>query len=122
MAGGKLPLLKRGPQRVETATPEPKREVPVFHPERLAAQAAWSGGSCFVQGKNMFSLKGAFISEAPEHLWYITTPEQEENNRRVQLRKKAATAPRTKEGAVPAKVIELARENARALAAEAYAE
>jgi len=122
MAGGKLPLLKRGPKPVETTAAEPKREVPVFHPERLAAQAAWSGGSCFVQGKNMFSLKGAYIGEAPEHLWYITTPEQEENNRKAQLRKKAALAPRAKEGAVPSKVIELARENARALAAEAYAE
>lgn len=126
MADGTLSLLKRTPKQPPKVAEQPAapKELPVFYPDNLAAQVGTDGGSYFVQGKNLFSLKGAFVSEAPEHLWYVTTPQQEENNRRTKARGKAAIVHSAAAPApsVPEKVVNMARENARALAAEAHAE
>ena len=120
MAGVDRPLLKLGAKK---APPQPPKEVPVFDPDRLAAQVGTENGSYFVQGKNLFSLKGVFVKEAPENLWYVTTEKQEADNRAKKARQRASIvhAPRA-EAQVPDKVIEIVQENARALAAEAYAE
>lgn len=113
--------------RVESKVEEPV-ETPVFDPERLAVQTySAEGGQGFIQGKNFFGSNGRFIREAPENLWYICTPEQEENNRKQRARqrqifgKKAGT---TTGGvpSLPAKLLQAARENAGARAAEALAE
>jgi hypothetical protein len=121
MAGGARPLLKLG-AKIE-AQPVPK-DVPVFEPDRLSAQVGTDGGAYFVQGKNLFSLKGVFVKEAPENLWYVTTPEQEANNRKAKSRARAAVVnlPSSREPQLPDRVVEAARENARAYAAEALAE
>ena len=61
--------------------------TPVFNPERLAVQTySAEGGMGFIQGKNLFGSSGVFIREVPEGQWYITTPEQEENNRKARAR------------------------------------
>lgn len=122
MAGVDRPLLKLGAKKAPPA--EQPKEVPVFDPDRLAAQVGTENGAYFVQGKNLFSLKGVFVKEAPENLWYITTEEQEANNRKAKARSRANVIhlPRSNEAAIPDKVVEIARENARALAAEMHAE
>jgi hypothetical protein len=127
-------LSKRGsslsltPREVVPA-PEPAKpaEMPVFDPERLAVQTySAEGGMGFIQGKNFFGANGRFIREAPESQWYICTPEQEENNRRARARqrqifgKKAAPAQNTP--SLPLKLLQAARENSVAAAAEAFAE
>lgn len=128
MAGAVRPLLKLG---AKVAASEPAvqtksvpKDVPVFYPDRLAAQVGTDSGTYFVQGKNLFTLKGAFVEEAPENLWYITTEKQEANNRQAKSRARAAIThlPASSAQAVPDRVIEAARENARALAAEVHAE
>jgi hypothetical protein len=117
MAGGTLPLLKKG------VKPAPKpAEVPVFYPERLATQAITDAGTYFVQGKNLFSLKGTFIREAPEAMWQTFTPEEEAANRQVQAKRRAAVGIKPERASVPAGVLEISKENAKALAAEANAE
>jgi hypothetical protein len=115
------PLLKLGAKK--EAQPEPK-DVPVFDPDALAAQAGTDSGTYFVQGKNLFTLKGVFVKEAPENLWYITTPQQEANNRAAKARQRASAVfnTRSEAQAVPDKVLEMAKENARAFAAESHAE
>lgn len=121
MAGGARPLLKLGAK----SAPESAQDVPVYYPDNLAAQVGTDNGTFFVQGKNLFTLKGVFVEEAPENLWYITTPQQEANNRKAKARSRAAVVnlPRSSESqAVPDKVMDAMRENARALAAEAHAE
>ena len=119
MAEGKLPLLKRGSQ---PKAAEPK-EVPVFDPDRLAAQVVSEGRACFVQGKHLFRIGGGYVGEAPEYQWYITTPEMEENNRRAKARQKAKViGPTAKPAQMPEKAVQVLRENAQALAAEGYAE
>lgn len=117
MAGGARPLLKLGAK-----APAAPKETPVFFPDRLAAQVGTDGGSYFVQGKNLFSMKGAFVKEAPENLWYFPTEVQEAQNRAKKARARAAIIHAPREEAIPDKVVEIARENARALAAEAHAE
>lgn len=118
---GQRPLLKLG---AKVAAPEPAKDVPVFYPDNLSAQVGTDGGNYFVQGKNLFTVKGVFVKEAPENLWYLPTPQQEANNRAAKSRQRAAQvfAPRAEAQAVPDKVLDAARENARALAAEAHAE
>jgi hypothetical protein len=101
------------------------QEVPVYDPERLAAQVSTdSGRACFVQGKSLFTMKGAYLGEAERHHWYFPSEVEEENNRRTQARKRMigkiaakATAP-----SLPQKVLDAQRENAMALAAEQSSE
>lgn len=102
-------------------------EVPVFDPERLAVQSySAEGGMGFVQGKSLFSSTGKFIRELPESAWYVTTPEQEENNRKARARHRQIFSRRSVEAVnapmLPAKLLSMSRENTRALAAEALAE
>jgi hypothetical protein len=113
------------------AAPQPEVskpvEVPVFDPERLAVQSYSSeGGSGFIQGKNFFNSIGKFIREVPESQWYITTPEQEENNRKARARTRqmfgTKAAPAKNAPALPHKLLKAAHENAVAAAAEALAE
>jgi hypothetical protein len=113
------------------AAPEPESakpvETPVFDPERLAVQTySAEGGQGFIQGKNFFGSTGAFIREAPENLWYITTPVQEENNRKARARNRQIFGNKTgvviNAPALPAKLLQMSRENARASAAETLAE
>lgn len=113
---------KKTEPAVAAAPPEP-----VFDPERLAVTTySAEGGAGFIQGKNMFARTGKFLGEAPQHLWYITTPEQEENNRRARARQRMKFSTHVNaavnRAAIPDKLLDVARENARALAAEAFAE
>jgi hypothetical protein len=101
--------------------------TPVFDPERLAVQSySAEGGMGFIQGKNFFTSAGKFVREMPEAQWYVTTPEQEENNRKDRARhrqlfgKRAGAAHNAP--ALPPKLLQAARENSRAAAAEAWAE
>ena len=101
--------------------------TPVFDPERLAVQSySPEGGMGFVQGKNFFSASGKFVRELPESAWYITTPIQEENNRKARARQRQifgrkAGSPNNAP-ALPVKLLNALHENARASAAEALAE
>jgi hypothetical protein len=125
IVSGRLPPLD---EPVDVPIPMPKPLVePVFDPERLAVQSySAEGGMGFVQGKNFFTSTGKFVRELPESAWYITTPEQEENNRKARARqrqifgKKAGTPDNAP--ALPTKVLNALRENGRAAAAEALAE
>jgi hypothetical protein len=123
--GGTLTLSK--PQ----VAPEPELEIPaeapVFDPERLAVQSySAEGGTGFIQGKNFFNASGKFVRELPESAWYITTAVQEENNRKARARNRQIFGRKAGEPvnapALPAKLLEVSRENARASAAEALAE
>ena len=101
--------------------------APVFDPERLAVQSySAEGGLGFIQGKNLFTSTGKFLQEVPEAQWYITTPVQEENNRKARARQRQIFGKKagvTQSGpALPAKLIQAARENSMAAAAEALAE
>ena len=125
IAGGSTLSIK--PQ----AAPEPEvtkpAETPVFDPERLAVQTySAEGGMGFIQGKNIFGSSGRFIREAPEAQWYTTTPEQEENNRKARARNRMIfgkrAGPAQNQPALPLKLIQAARENSIAAAAEALAE
>jgi hypothetical protein len=105
--------------------PEPVK-TPVFDPERLAVQSYSGAAQGFIQGKNFFGPTGNFIRELPESEWYITTPEQEENNRRARARARQLISRRAVDAlntpALPDKLLSIARENTRAFAAEALAE
>lgn len=108
------------PVRVEAPA-----EVPVFDPEMLACETYGEGGRGFIQGKNYFTAAGKFVKELPEAQWYICTPEMERNNKiaRAKWRAKTRQAGPVSTGAnVPDKLIQIARENSRVLAAEALGE
>jgi hypothetical protein len=105
----------------------PPKFDPVFDPERLAVQSySAEGGMGFIQGKNFFNASGKFVREMPESAWYVTTPEMEENNRRARARQRQIFGRKTGEAhngpALPLKLLNAARENARASAAESLAE
>lgn len=125
---GKPPRTVKPAMAPEPLVEGPPAEVPVFDPERLAVQTySAEGGQGFIQGKNHFSSSGKFIREMPEAQWYITTPEQEKNNRRARARQRQifgrpAASTKTFEPAIPAKLLKDARENMQALAAERWAE
>lgn len=126
--GSTLTLSKKAAPASEPAPVAAKpTEVPVFDPERLAVQTySAEGGQGFIQGKNFFTSNGRFVREAPENLWYITTPVQEENNRKARARHRQMfgrkAGPVNNAPALPAKLLQVSRENAMALAAEARAE
>lgn len=130
MARGTGPIAKANAAgaRLNLKPPTlPPSETPVFDPERLAGQTySAEGGMGFVQGKNFFNSVGHFVREAPEAQWYFPTAVQEENNRKDRARhrqifgKKAGAAQNTP--ALPAKLLQAARENGIAAAAEAWAE
>jgi hypothetical protein len=101
--------------------------TPIFDPERLAVQSySAEGGMGFIQGKNFFNASGRFVRELPESAWYVTTPEMEENNRRARARQRQVFGRKVGEShnapALPLKLLNAARENARASAAESLAE
>lgn len=128
----RLAAITGKPVRQRPAAPPPRPaapvEVPVFDPELLAVQTySAEGGPGFIQGKNFFNSTGKFLREAPEALWYITTPVQEENNRRARARQRQifgvkAGAPKNNESALPATLLAISRENALVRAAESLAE
>ena len=107
----------------ESSAPEPA-VVPVFDPEALAVQTYGEGGSGFIQGKNFFTGNGKFVREVPKEQWYVTTPEMEANNRKARAKQRAMFAgkgvPRGQQ--LPDKLLDIARENSRVLAAESLAE
>jgi hypothetical protein len=99
-------------------------ETPVYDPEALAQQVSSEVGPRLVQGKNLFSPSGQFIRELPEGEWYVTTPEQEANNRKARAKQRAA---RGGKGLVdlaklPDDVLKIQKERAQILAAEALGE
>jgi hypothetical protein len=105
---------------------EPEVVTPIFDPERLAVQSYSGAAQGFIQGKNFFGPTGNFIRELPEAEWYITTAEQEENNRKARARQRQLFGKKPGEASnapgLPAKLLTMARENTRALAAEGLAE
>lgn len=107
----------------ESSAPEPA-VVPVFDPEALAVQTYGEGGLGFVQGKNFFTSGGKFVKTLPEGQWYKTTPEMEANNRKARAKQRAMFAGKSapKGPQLPDKLIDIARENSRVLAAESLAE
>jgi hypothetical protein len=112
---------------VVAAPPAPAGPLPVFDPERLAVQSySAEGGMGFIQGKNLFGASGKFVRELPESAWYITTPVQEENNRKARARQRQIFGQKAGEArnvpALPIKLLNMLRENTRALAAESLAE
>jgi hypothetical protein len=119
---GTLTLRKRA-----AAPAQPGAPMPVFDPDRLAVQTySAEGGQGFIQGKNYFSSNGKFIREVPEAQWYITTPEQEENNRKARARYRQvfgrkANVP-ANDPAMPKSLLEASRENAHARNAERLAD
>ncbi len=123
MARNKGSTLTLKPRVLE---PEAVVETPVFYPERLAVQSYSGASQGFIQGKNFFGPTGNFIRELPEDQWYITTPEQEENNRKTRARQRQMFGKRAgvqdNVPALPAKLLTMVRENTQALAAEAWAE
>ena len=100
--------------------------VPVFDPEALAVTTYGDGGAGFIQGKNYFTAAGKFVRELPKEQWYITTPEMERNNKIARAKWRAMRhgkqAGRPGGPAIPEKLLEVHKENSRALAAEALAE
>lgn len=115
---------KAAPQPPKPLKPERPavEETPVFKPERLAAQVGSdSGQTCFVQGKHLFTLKGAYVGVAPEHQWYFPSEQEEINNARTKAKQRQffnKVPERSGATALPQKVLNAARENAQALAAE----
>lgn len=120
-AAGEAALIEAGLKRKEE-----EALIPVFFPERLAAQVgSGSGMPCFVQGDNLFSLQGKYIGKAPQHLEYWPTEEQEAINRRTKARQRQAlnrVPQRGGDAPLPKSTLDAQRENARALAAETLAE
>jgi hypothetical protein len=115
------------PQRSSEPLPAPAKPVviPVFDPEMLAVETYGDGGIGFIQGKNYFTRGGAFVRELPEAQWYLTTPEMERNNKIARAKWRAVTrgsAQAQRAANVPDKLVQISRENARVLAAEALAE
>lgn len=99
-------------------------EAPVYDPEALAQQVSSEVGPRLIQGKNLFSPSGQFIRELPEGEWYVTTPEQEANNRKARAKQRARAAGRgnVDRAALPDDVLKIQKERAQILAAEALGE
>ena len=120
MAQGARPTLKL--KRPEPVVEAPK-DIPVYDPEKACAHV---GGVGMVQGKNVFDPGSKrFLREAPKEAWYFLTPEQEQNYKRQMAKQRqlfSRNLPQTAPPAVPNKVIQIAKENAQAAAAEALAE
>jgi hypothetical protein len=118
--GSRLSLTPKTVQEPEPA------ETPVYDPEALAVQTYGAEGAGFIQGKNFFTANGKFIREVPKEQWYITTPEQEANNRKARAKQRAMFAGKgvavRARPAIPEKLLDASRENARAFAAETLAE
>jgi hypothetical protein len=110
--------------REAVAAPEPA-EMPVYDPEALAVQTYSDGGAGLIQGKNLFTSHGTFVKVLSEAQWYLTTPEQEANNRKARAKQRAMFAGRgtaRKGPQLPDKLLDISRENSRVLAAESLAE
>jgi len=127
MADGALPRLGRKPAAPAKPAPAPQApaEVPVYDPNKCAQLV---GGLGLVQGKNVFHEHGGhgFIREAPKEHWYFLTPEQERNYSIQMAKQRQAMSPLSRRSApppaMPEKLVQIARENAQAAAAEAYSE
>ena len=117
--------LRRGAApAVPRAYLEEPVETPVYDPEALAQQVSSEVGPRLIQGKNLFSPSGQFIRELPEGEWYVTTPEQEANNRKARAKQRARAAGRgnVDRAALPDDVLKIQKERAQILAAEALGE
>lgn len=115
MANGAKPTLSRKP-----AAPA---VVPVYDPTMCSELR---GGVGLVQGTNVFTEIGhKFLKTLPQEQGYFLTPEQQINYKRQMAKQRQMLSPLSVKAPpepIPDKVIEVARENAMALAAESYAE
>ena len=124
--GSTLSLKPKAAPEPEPPAPPAPAAIPVFDPEALAVTTYGDGGAGFIQGKNYFTAAGKFVRELPKEQWYLTTPEMERNNKIARAKWRAMRhgkqAGRPGGPAIPEKLLEVHKENSRALAAEALAE
>jgi hypothetical protein len=108
----------------EIVAPSPPQVEPqvAFDPAKPFAEVRGEPGIGYVQGENYFARDKAFVKKAPEHAWYfpeVVAPKAKEDALRAARSefRKLPDVPRA-----PRSVIDAERENAKAAAAEAFAE
>jgi hypothetical protein len=118
--------LKRKPATPAEAAPAPlaPEKVPLYDPNKCSELR---GGVGLVQEQYVFNPSGGhgYVRTLPKEQGYFLTPEQQVNYARQMAKQKQAVSPISRAApppAMPEKMIQMARENAQALAAENFSE
>lgn len=115
-------LIAPPPAVIEPAVVPSREEQPEFDPAKPFAEVRGESGVACVQGENYFARDKAFVKKAPEHAWYfpeIVAPKTRADALRAAHSevRRLPDVPRA-----PRSVVDAERENARAAAAESFAE
>lgn len=110
------------PEPAVVAEPSQVEAPPAFSSEKPFAEVRGEPGVGYVQGENYFARDKTFVKKAPEHVWYF--PEVPAPKVRAEaLRAARSELQRLPEvPRAPRSIIDAERENARAAAAEVFAE
>jgi hypothetical protein len=102
-----------------------KAPDPVFDPDENTAEVQGPEGTRLLQLKYLFDKAHNFVGLAPQNMWMAPMSDVQRRNLRIQRMKNAAffenAKPRNRNAAIPQKIIDAERENARARAAETQA-